>query len=676
MEFRPFKVAVMGQFDHMSRHVSHLFLTDVDKDTIWNTYLNSFPEGTNPIFKVRTEYDCNCCRQFLRPYANVVAIVDNKLVSIWDIVVDEPAYQTVANKLAILVKSAPVVNVFKSKFDKLGTDYSRVVGDDGKIIKWEHFYAKLSPKFIDRGAKSIESIQGDIREVKGVFKRSLEELSLESAQIIAELIAQNSLYRGKEFEGVINAFITNKKLYMDLPDDQKDNYCWTVAANGGNAVSKIRNTSIGTLLIDLSAGKELDRSVAAFERVVAPQNYKRPTPVVTTGMIESAQKTIEELGLLNSLSRRHATKDDITVNNVLFVDRSIAPVISVFDAMKGDVLVDPKKLSKIEEVTIEDFIKNVLPKITTMELLMEQSMEGNLMSLIAPTDPQALGMFKWNNNFSWAYKGDIADSIKEQVKAAGGNVEGEIRISLSWFNYDDLDLHAYEPNGTEICFHSNRKPEKTSHSGQLDVDMNAGGSHSRTPVENITWDNKSKMLEGVYKVYVHNYSKRESIDFGFIVEIEHGGQIHTFNYPLEVKSKQNVLVAEFTYNKATGIKFNTAIESKVISKEIWGVKTSQFQKVSMMMLSPNFWDDQKIGNQHYIFIMEGAKNPDPARGFFNEFLKEDLMIHRKVFELLAGKMKVEPSENQLTGLGFSSTQNNSVVAKVTGTFARTIKINF
>ena len=75
-------------------------------------------------------------------------------------------------------------------------------------------------------------------------------------------------------------------------------------------------------------------------------------------------------------------------------------------------------------------------------------------------------------------------------------------------------------------------------------------------------------------------------------------------------------------------------------------------------------------------MLENCINPDKARGFFNEFLNESLTEHRKVFEVLGAKMKVEESKNQLSGLGFSSTQRNQIVCKVQGSFSRIIKINF
>jgi hypothetical protein len=94
------------------------------------------------------------------------------------------------------------------------------------------------------------------------------------------------------------------------------------------------------------------------------------------------------------------------------------------------------------------------------------------------------------------------------------------------------------------------------------------------------------------------------------------------------------------------------------------------------MLSPNYWDDFKVGNEHYFFMIDGCANEQVARGFYNEFLSEDLSAHRKVMEMVGSKMKTATSESQLSGLGFSSTQRGHLVCKVVGKFTRTIKVLF
>jgi hypothetical protein len=96
----------------------------------------------------------------------------------------------------------------------------------------------------------------------------------------------------------------------------------------------------------------------------------------------------------------------------------------------------------------------------------------------------------------------------------------------------------------------------------------------------------------------------------------------------------------------------------------------------MMMLSPNHWDKNEAGNRHHFFVLDGCTNPERARGFYNEILRSDLIPHRKVFELLADKMKCEESSEQLSGVGFSSTKRDEIICKVNGTFSRVLKIKF
>ena len=379
------------------------------------------------------------------------------------------------------------------------------------------------------------------------------------------------------------------------------------------------------------------------------------------------------LGLATALERRYATLDDLTVNNILFADRATKRAMNVFDDLAASAAVDIKKLGKVEEVSIADFISKVLPSAQTVEVLFENRHAGNAVSLIAPVDPTAKPLFKWPNGFSWSYVGDLADSIKERVKQAGGNVTGDFRASLAWFNYDDLDLHLKLPTREEIWF-----SQKFHHAtgGNLDVDMNAGSGKSRTPVENITFPKREHMIEGEYTLFVNQFCVRELKDIGFEVEMEFDGVVHSFSWPNAMRSTQNVVVCKFKYSRKEGITILESLPTKQTSKTVWGLPTQTVHKVRAVMLSPNQWDGREIGNRHFFFMLEGCRNDGTARGFFNEFLSEALTPHRKVLEMVGAKMQTEASDSQLSGLGFSSTQRNYLLCRVAGSFTRVVKILF
>lgn len=645
-----------------------LFVVDMDKDELYNNYLDSFPAGTNEIYRERREYDCTCCKQFIRNFGGVVTFKGDELVSVWDIQIGG-YYQVVVDALSALVKSKPVVNQYLHYEATVGNARSFEQLDGGAVKEWVHFHAPLSSRYV-RPKSDIATELGDTRSNKEVLKRSLDELSLDSAETVQELIAQNSLYRGEEHLSTVQLFVKMKKEYE--ASTNKEAYCWKKSAELKGA-SKIRNTVIGTLLSDLSAGEDMEAAVKSFEAKVAPTNYKRPTALVTKAMITQAQNTVQELGLVDSLPRRYAVTEDLTINNVLFADRTAKKVMNVFDELSSEVVATPKSFSKVEEIGIEDFIANVLPKAESISVLMENRLSGNLVSLIAPENKEAPGMLKWNNNFSWSYNGEVTDSIKERVKAAGGNVVGDLRVSLSWHNADDLDLHIYEPSKEHIYYRNRR----TTAGGYLDVDMNGMDRHDAiNPVENVTWADANKLKEGIYRVVVNQFAQRSTDRAGFTLELEFKGQVFTFEYPKVVRHNQSVEVVLFKYSREKGIEIVDSIGHTKSSKEVWGINTEVFQKVSMVMNSPNHWDGEQTGNKHWFFMLEGCANPESTRGFYNEYMNEELMKkHRKVFEILGGKMKAAHTPNQLSGVGFSSTKRDSLTVQVKGSFTRTLKIN-
>lgn len=665
MDFKSFSSAVAAQFQSIKP--TGLFRVAVNGDELWRIYLESFPEGANPIFQKRTEHDCSCCRSFVKALGGVVSIAGGKIVTIWDVAVSAE-YQPVVDALAAAVRRQPIENIFLHTEPTVGTANSRQLLEDKTVRTWDHFFVNLPREVVVKG-EQIGPKLADARATHDVMKRGLEGVTLDSIDMVLELIAQNSLYRGEEHRHAVSEFrklLTAFRL-RDLSDDAGDLFVW---ANLQAAAGRIRNTVMGTLLVDLSEGVDLDVAVRSFETKVAPTNYKRPTALVTKAMIEKAQQTVNELGYASALERRFATIEDITINNILFADRSARKAMNVFDQMAAAAPVNMKSLDRVEEVSVEDFITKILPRADSLEVLFENAHLPNLVSLIAPSDPTANCMFKWSNRFSWSYAGELADSIKERVKRAGGNVTGDFRASLSWHNYDDLDLHLIEPSGEEVYYGH----PVSRHGGNLDVDMNAGAGRSRTPVENIVYERRGQMAEGLYQVSVKNFCQRETADVGFEVEMEFGGCVYQFAYPKAVVNQQRIPACSFNYTHKGGLQIVSSLPMTQASKTAWNLTTQAFHRVQVLMLSPNCWDDRTVGNKHYFFMLDGCRNDGQARGFFNEFLSSALEPHRKVLEVVGSKMRTDTSDRQLSGLGFSSTQRNQVVCRVGGSFSRVIRI--
>ena len=684
MLFTEMRDRLIKHFEEMVKDIDHLFVVHVDKDEMWNTYLSSFPDGTNPLFRERSQHDCSCCRGFIKNIGNVVSIKDGKITTIWDFDCEDSTYDPVIKSMAAFIREYEVYDVYLSTEKKIGCHHNFEQMDKIGPHRWDHFYLELPDRFVVRNSLDKNAKLNDYRSSKDVLLRSLTEITMDAVDTILDLCRTNTLYKGQEYEYMVKSFRDLKVEFDKLDSNQaKALYAWEKSVSAGSVVSRIRNHAIGTLLVNVSEDMDLDEAVKQYEKITAPSNYKRSKPIFTQRMLEDAKKTIEEMGYSESLSRRYANLDDITVNDILFVNRDDASRVkgteNIFDTLSkmAKDSESAKKFSKVEEISVDTFVNEVLPTAASVEAYLENKLAPNFVSLIAPKNFNSKSMFKWGNNFSWAYAGNLTDSMKERVKAAGGRVDGDLRFSIQW-NEDgcdncDLDAHCKEADGYEIFFSSAKAPRYSPTKGQLDVDIiHPDGSIA---VENITWADRKTMKDGTYKFFVHQYSG--SVRKGFRAEIEFDGEIYNFDYPNSMRTGEDVAVAEVTLRNGQ-FSIKCALSESRTSKTIWNVKTNEFVPVSVICYSPNHWStaDNQTGHKHLFFMLKNCINDENPSGMFNEYLVQELYEHRRVMEALSGQMRVENSDDQLSGLGFALDKRTELVIKVTGVTERTFKIKF
>lgn len=650
-DFHIFSKAVNDRFNMMAA-AGELFT--VDAGDLFETYLAAFPAGSNPLFRERTEHDCSACKNFVRNVGHVVRIEGDKVVSVWSGMDDLPyPFYAVAATMDNVVRQLPINGIYRTTERRYGAESTNEL-KDGTARRWNHFWCDV-PERNRPGQPDKE--RGDANTAAQVFKRALDEMTIAAAETVLELIDAGSLYRGAEKRRPVEAFLSLKRAYDAAPD--KNLFVWS---NINNPVTHFRTDVIGTLVSDLSEGVDLDKAVRMFESKVAPTNYKRTSALITPRMIDQAVAQLRALGLESAIERRMARAADLSVNNVLFVDNAVRGQMR--DGIAG-LLMDAVKphtpdLKHATPITIDDFVRDVVPNAGGIELLVQNKHVGNFVTLTAPVhaDDAAAKLFRWDNGFAWSYEGDVADSIKQRVKRAGGNVDNAaLRVSLSWSNTDDLDLHCVDPLRNHIYFREMR--------GVLDVDMNAHGPLIRDPVENLSWT-RSVLRDGVYNVWVNQFSKRESIDVGFTIEIDCAGALHQFTYDKAVTGNVPCFDIHIRDGLIIGMVVNNGLVGGNASQDVWSVKTETLVPVDTLLISPNHWDGRTVGQKHWFFVLKGCKNPAATRGIYNEFLNPALEQHRKVFEVLGSKTKCQPTDDQLSGVGFTSARGDSVTAVVKG----------
>lgn len=702
---------IQKQFDKMCA-TGNLFKVELLGRDVWNLYLKSFSKEDDPMFRDpdSTIHDCNHCNNFIRRYGNIVAINgDNKIISMFDIETTEE-YTNSIQSISKAVRNSKIQDVFIETYSslnslpyevckkdnslfRLGTDknvkrYTKAEAELYGVVKpnelrtFNHFYLDLPTAFVDKTGTSEATIIANHRDNFNVFLRTMEEIPVETYALVSDLIKQGSLLDGDTHLYKVETMLKAKTLYEQVPVDDRGNWCWIKSHNF--QLAKFKNELIGVLCTELAEGEELNKACQSWNKRVDPANYMKAVAPITETQKKLAQEFVLENGYEGSFLRRHAVLDDIKANEIKHINSGDGKIeeISIFDKVQTKSTRHKRnQFEGVQEVTIEDFMQDILPTCTSVEALLESKHKNNMVTMTTAYDEDSKHIFKWSNHFSWTYNGNLAGKslIKEAVEKEGGIINGVLNFRLAWNDSkesndgSDLDAWATEPDGNRIGYSTSYRKDKGSRSlmsGQLDVDNT--GPHDKLAVENITWIYRDFMKDGVYKLWVNQYSARNSK--GFKAEIEFNGEVYTYSYDRAVSG--NVQVAEVTLKEGIFSIKHLMPLSGGTQQDIYGLETKEFHKVNLVCLSPNHWGENNVGNKHYFFMLNKCKTGVSIRSFHSENLEPELSKHRKVLEVLGAVSMLEPKDAQLSGLGFNATINDEVILKLKGNFNRVVKVKF
>lgn len=653
---------VIKHFNNSIKDKQKLFKVNV-QESLFNLYIDNLPEES------KQHYTCNACKHFINRFGSLVTIDDTGSVksAVWNIETTPSLFISSVKAMKKAVENARVNDVFLSDVAKLGIP---------KTGEWSHLHVVLPKDMLSKNRLKTDSqLMAEKREEFGMLNRALLKYDLETINQAVTILESDSLYRGDRFLGIAVWFQKLQQSIQDSRSTNKNNLTWATVANAPNGFCHISSSMIGTLLDDIAEGMDFDSINRRFQEKMNPSSYMRSQSAPTQGGIAQAEKLIEKLGLQTALNRRYARREEIP--SFLWESTGVSGEVKQekkSEGVFGHITPKNKTSVTVGEINLpstvmtwDKFQRTLLNDTVAMEALYDNP--NRSMAIITASDETAENILQWNNPFSWYYHSGVDGEIRRRVEAAGGRYEdNDIRCSLIWENFTDLDIHCETPLGSHIYYRN----KKDRSGGNLDIDMNAGTGRSESPVENIRWP-KNSAPSGYYKFYVHNFNERASKKgTAFKVELEVAGKIYHY-YGDSLQNRERITVFQFNYHNGVITNFKSnAIEASLESP--WGINSGSFVKVNGITTSPNTWG-QKNGEHHYnpsgehiFFILDGLKDTSEGkgRGFFTEMLKPELREIRKTLDAYTAGTPIENAEEATAcGLGFNKENNWDLTLKVT-----------
>lgn len=666
--YNDFERSVVARFDSLVNDSTPLFRVDVED--LWDVYINNIPE------EGRSHYNCNACKYFINRFGKLVAVNEDGTITsvMWDENNTPEFFKKSVEEMRKVVEKSRIKTVFKAQEITLG------IPETGE---WTHLHTELSSSSVCLNKSRLltaKQVMAEKSEDYRMLRRAISEYSMDTVEQAINILDTEALYRSEKCLGVAKWF-KDVKVVMDSMSNSiaKENIVWLAVATAPNGFCHVKSSMIGTLLDDIEAGMSFDLIKRRFDEKMHPSNYMRSQSAPTLNQTIEAEKVVEKLGIANSLLRRYASLNEVPENEIIWASKmTTAPKVeSRPTAGMFAHLAKQKEQPKAKNMdlpatvmTWDKFSRTVLPTADTIEAMIDNP--GRLMALITASDDTSENILQWNNKFSWYYHSGIDGEIKKRVELAGGKYEdNEIRCSLIWEGYTDLDLHCITPRSNEIYYGN-----KAQDGGWLDIDMNGGSHRELHPVENIRWIKNAP--NGIYKFIVNNYAERGNGVNPFKVELEVNGQIFVFSDVANSYYRKKVF--EFEYENGRVRMLSENVDS-VESTDNWNIPSNEFVKVNAIIKSPNMWGEESksTAGDHRFFILEGCKDlsEGKGKGFFNEMLKPELRQIRKTLDAYTSATPIDNLDGATAcGLGYTKDSEWGLTLRVkSGNSTRLIKID-
>jgi hypothetical protein len=374
-----------------------LFTTSLDGGnwSLYEDFRDALPASR------RQHYNCRACRKFFDKFGGLVTISDSGETRslLWNHETDAAFFRDAIRTLNARVSKARVTGVFLSSEPIWGMPENRSPKSSNSDGKWHHFHIKPTGLMIHRpsGLLTSEQVMAEKLQDFGTLSRALDEFPIDLVRQAHTYLTSGALYRSEKCIGVA-------KWLLDLHESRdatkhklrRENLVWRAVALAAPGFAHVRSTMIGSLLIDLAAGKNFTEIKESFDSKLHPLQYQRPQAAPTDGQLAAAEAVVSKLASAGSLRRRYARLEEI-IPHAIWVPKTNASGASdggVFGHLRNSSKSKTIKLPA-QTMTWDKFSWTVLPNAERIEFLTPRN-HSNFFAFVTATDPDAPPILQWD----------------------------------------------------------------------------------------------------------------------------------------------------------------------------------------------------------------------------------------------------------------------------------------